>query len=96
MVLYVAGENIETSSLIANHITRNPSGQYTIVDTFTVPMTKLDYVIEKSNKVIGRVAAHIDPAKIGVEECEMHVLRGAEKSLGRGMLERFLIEVHKD
>jgi FkbM family methyltransferase len=96
VVLYVASENIEASSLIANHITRNPSGRYTIVNTFTVPMTKLDYVIEKLNQVIRRVAAHIDLAKIDVEGYETHVLRGAEKSLGRGILERFVIEVHKD
>jgi FkbM family methyltransferase len=96
MLLYVAGENIEASSFIANHITHNPSGQYTIVNTFTVLMTKLDYVIEKSNQVIGKVVTHIDLVKIDVEGYEMHVLRGAEKTLSKGLIERFVIEVHKD
>jgi FkbM family methyltransferase len=96
MLLYVAGENIEASSLIANHLTHNPSGRYTIVSTFTVPMTTLDYVIERPNRIVGKAISHIDLVKIDVEGYEMHVLKGGEKALRKGLIERFVIEVHKD
>ncbi len=94
--LHVAGENIEASSLIPNHITNNPSGNYTIINTFKVPVITLNFVIDRSGLFIGRDIDRINLVKIDVEGYEMKVLRGSEKLLGRGLIERFVIEVHKD
>ena len=95
-VLYVAGENIEASSLIKNHITNNPLGRYPIIDSFLVQVLTLDYVIDRSIAVVGRPIDHVDLAKIDVEGYEMKVLRGAEKALNKGIIERLVVEVHTD
>ncbi|MGC8543622.1 MAG: FkbM family methyltransferase [Vulcanisaeta sp.] len=94
--LHIAKENIEASSLIPNHITNNPSGNYTIINAFKVPVITLDFIISRSGLFIGRGIDRIDLVKIDVEGYEMRVLMGSEKLLGRGLIERFVIEVHKD
>jgi FkbM family methyltransferase len=94
--LYVARENIEASSLIKDHLINNPSGYYTVANVYTVPILSLDYIIDKSNKIIGRAINHIDLVKIDVEGYEMNVLKGAEKTLNKGSIERLIIEVHLD
>jgi len=94
--LYIAGENIETSSLIMNHITKNPIGRYPIVGEFVVPVVTLDYVIDKSMEIVGRPVRHVDLVKVDVEGYEMRVLRGAERALREGLIDRFVIEVHTD
>ena len=94
--LYIADENIEASSLIKRHLMNNPSGKYTIIGEFTVPVLTLDYIIEKSAVIIGKSIIYIDLVKIDVEGYELKVLRGAEKILSKGLIERFIIEVHTD
>jgi hypothetical protein len=61
-----------------------------------VPILSLDYIIDKSNKIIGRAINHIDLVKIDAEGYEMNVLKGAEKTLNKGSIERLIIEVHLD
>jgi FkbM family methyltransferase len=95
-VLYVAGENIGASSLIKNHLTNNPSGKYPIIGSFSIQVLTLDYIIDRSITIVGRSLGHIDLAKIDVEGYEMRVLRGAEKTLDKDLIERFIIEVHTD
>jgi FkbM family methyltransferase len=94
--LYVAGENIGASSLIMNHIINNPAGKYSIVGEFVVPVVTLDYVIDKSVEIVGRPVRRIDLVKVDVEGYEMRVLRGAERALREGLIDRFVIEVHTD
>jgi FkbM family methyltransferase len=94
--LYIAGENIEASSLIKRHLTNNPSSKYTIIGEFIVPVLTLDYIIEKSAVIIGKSITHIDLIKIDVEGYELKVLKGAERILSKGLIERFIIEVHTD
>jgi FkbM family methyltransferase len=94
--LYVAGENIGASSLIMNHIINSPVGRYPIVGEFVVPVVTLDYVIDKSVEIVGRSVRRIDLVKVDVEGYEMRVLKGAIRTLERGLVERFVIEVHID
>jgi methyltransferase, FkbM family len=94
--LYVAGENIEASSLIMNHIINNPLDKYSIVGEFVVPVVTLDYVIDKSVEIVGKPVRRIDLVKVDVEGYEMRVLKGAIRTLERGLVERFVIEVHID
>jgi FkbM family methyltransferase len=94
--LYVAGENIGASSLIMNHIINSPAGKYSIVGEFVVPVVTLDYVIDKSVEIVGRPVRRIDLVKVDVEGYEMRVLRGAERALREGLIDRFVIEVHTD
>jgi len=94
--LYVAGENEEASSLIMNHIIDNPSGGYPIVGEFVVPVVTLDYVIDKSTEIFGKPIRRIDLVKVDVEGYEMKVLRGAGKALYKGLIDKFVIEVHLD
>jgi len=79
--LYIAGENVEASSLIVNHIANNPTGKYLIVGEYVVPVVTLDYIINRSMKIIGKSINYIDLAKIDVEGYEMKVLKGAEETL---------------
>lgn len=90
--LYIAGENIGASSLIMSHV----SGGYSIVGEFIVPVVTLDYIIDKSTEVIGKPIKHIDLVKVDVEGYEMRVLRGAEKALRKGLIDKFIVEVHVD
>ena len=94
--LYVAGENIGASSLIMNHIINSPAGKYSIVGEFVVPVVTLDHVIDKSMEIVGRPVRHVDLVKVDVEGYEMRVLKGAIRTLERGLVERFVIEVHID
>ena len=94
--LYIAGENVETSSLIVNHIVNNPSGKYLIAGEYVVPVVTLDYIINRSMKIIGKSINYIDLAKIDVEGYEMKVLKGAEETLQKGLISKFVIEVHID
>jgi len=94
--LYVAGENIGASSLIMNHIINSPAGKYSIVGEFVVPVVTMDYVIDKSMEIVSRPVKHVDLVKVDVEGYEMRVLRGAERALREGLIDRFVIEVHTD
>ncbi|ABW02294.1 FkbM family methyltransferase [Caldivirga maquilingensis] len=94
--LYVALRNIEASSFIQNHITRNPTGDLGIARSFTVPIITLDAFIRHSRAMIGRAIDHIDLVKIDVEGYEARVLRGAQEALNKGFISRFVIEVHID
>jgi FkbM family methyltransferase len=94
--LYVAGENIGASSLIMNHIINSPAGKYSIVGEFVVPVVTLDYVIDKSVEIVGRPVRRIDLVKVDVEGYEMRVLKGAERALREGLIDRLVIEVHTD
>ena len=94
--LYIAGGNIEASSLIMNHIINNPLDKYSIVGEFVVPVVTMDYVIDKSVEIVGRPVRHVDLVKVDVEGYEMRVLRGAERALREGLIDRFVIEVHTD
>ena len=76
--LYIAGENIEASSLIMNHIINNPNGRYPIVGEFVVPVVTLDHVIDKSMEIVGRPVRHVDLVKVDVEGYEMRVLKGGD------------------
>jgi len=93
---YIAGENVEASSLIVNHIVNNPSGKYLIAGEYVVPVVTLDYIINRSMKIIGKSINYIDLAKIDVEGYEMKVLKGAEETLQKGLISKFVIEVHID
>jgi FkbM family methyltransferase len=96
MQLYVAKENIEATSFIPEHITRNPLGRYTISAKFNVPLITLDYFLEKAELLINKRIMNLDLVKIDVEGYELNVLKGAENSLKRGVIKRLVIEVHID
>ena len=59
-------------------------------------MVTLDHVIDKSMEIVGRPVRHVDLVKVDVEGYEMRVLKGAIRTLERGLVERFVIEVHID
>jgi methyltransferase, FkbM family len=94
--LYIAGENVEASSLIVNHIVNNPSGKYLIAGEYVVPVVTLDYIINRFMKIIGKSTNYIDLTKIDVEGYEMKVLKDAEETLRKGLINKFAIEVHID
>jgi FkbM family methyltransferase len=94
--LYIADKNIGASSLIEKHILYNPSGKYSISSRCTVQVVTLDYLFEKSSRIVGRQLQMVDLAKVDVEGYEMKVLKGAEKTIEKGLIKRFIIEVHKD
>ena len=94
--LYIAGENVEASSLMVNHIVNNPSDKYLIAGEYIVPVVTLDYIINRSMKIIGKSINYVDLAKIDVEGYEMKVLKGAEETLQKGLISKFIIEVHVD
>jgi FkbM family methyltransferase len=94
--LYIADKNIGASSLIKHHILRNPSVKYSISSRCLVQVVTLDYLFEKSSRIVGRQLQMVDLAKIDVEGYEMKVLKGAEKTIEKGLIKRFIIEVHKD
>jgi len=94
--LYIAGENVEASSLMVNHIVNNPSDKYLIAGEYIVPVVTLDYIINRSMKIIGKSINYVDLAKIDVEGYEMKVLKGAEETLQKGLISKFVIEVHID
>jgi hypothetical protein len=79
-----------------NHLINNPSGRYPIVGEFVVPVVTLDYVIDKSTEILGKPIRRIDLVKVDVEGYEMKVLRGAGKALYKGLIDKFVIEVHLD
>jgi len=82
--------------LIMNHLIDNPSGRYSIVSEFVVPVATLDYVIDKSTEILDKPIRRIDLVKVDVEGYEMKVLRGAGKALYEGLIDKFVIEVHLD
>jgi FkbM family methyltransferase len=94
--LYVAEKNVGVSSLIKNHVLHNPSGKDTIFSSHVVQVLTLDYLLEKSPRIIGKPLQLVDLAKIDVEGYEMNILRGAKKVLEESLIRRFIIEVHKD
>jgi FkbM family methyltransferase len=94
--LYVAEKNVGVSSLIKNHVLHNPSGKDTIFSSHVVQVLTLDYLLEKSPKIVGRQLQRVDLAKIDVEGYEMNILRGAKKVLEESLIRRLIIEVHKD
>lgn len=96
MQLYVAKENIEASSLIAEHVLQNPAGRYTISEKFCVPITTLDQFLEENEHCMGKLVKNLDLVKIDVEGYELKVLKGAEKTLKEGLIRRLVIEVHVD
>jgi FkbM family methyltransferase len=93
LTLYVASANLGASSLLKNHLA---VGGWAVAISFTIPVLTLDYVFERSATLAGRHLYRVDLAKIDVEGYEMRVLKGAEKSLREGLIERFVIEVHLD
>lgn len=96
MQLYVAKENIEASSLIAEHVLQNPAGKYTVLKKFYVPITTLDRFLEEIKQYISKPVRNLDLVKIDVEGYELKVLKGAEKTLKDGLIKRLIIEAHVD
>ena len=94
--LYIPKTNIEASSFIKDHLLRNPLGNLGLLKRFRVPVITLDHFLENARRLIGRDVNGIDIMKVDVEGYELKVLMGAEKALGRGVIDRFVIEVHID
>jgi FkbM family methyltransferase len=95
-ILNIAKENIGASSLIPSHLANNPLARYTIINQVKVPVLTLDFIFDKSKSLLNKDLDKVDLVKIDVEGYEMNVLRGLEKSLRKGLVERLIIEVHKD
>lgn len=93
--LYIADRNIGASSLIKNHIVKDPGG-YRVIGRVEVPMVTLDYFIRKWRDLTSQTLNQINLVKIDVEGYEMNVLRGSINTLSKGLIERFVVEVHLD
>jgi len=94
--LYVADANPEASSLIKSHVIKNPAGRYSILCSFMVPIVTLDYLIDNSLNLIGKRIQRVNLMRIDIEGYEMKVLKGARKSLEKGLIDRLVVEVHID
>ena len=89
--------NTEVSSLIKNHfITESPwrLGAFKVLQG--TPIITLDYFLENTRRFINRNVNNIDIMKINVEGYKLKVLMGVEKALSKGIVDRFIIEVHID
>ncbi|WP_440060007.1 FkbM family methyltransferase [Thermogladius sp. 4427co] len=94
--LYMPKANIEASSLIKDHLLKNPVGDLGVLKYFDVPLVTLDYILSNSSRFIGRKIDSVDIAKIDVEGYELKVLEGSKNILSRGVIDKLVIEVHID
>ena len=94
--LYVPKTNIEAASFVKDHLIQSPLGNLGLLKHFRTPIITLDYFLENARKFIGRGIDNIDIMKIDVEGYELKVLMGAKKTLSKGIIDRFIIEVHID